>query len=103
MPPYSSIKRSMKRRRRKRANRKKKASKPAARKRKQRKKRRRPEHRALPCAPSGHGVRFSNLLLERVINPLGAQTGCLCSVPFLGRTFPKRGIISCAVILSAAF
>src|SRR5205814_9874009 len=45
--------------RKKLANRKKKPSKPAARKRNRRKRRRRPEHRVLPCAPSGHFVRFS--------------------------------------------
>src|SRR5438552_8610652 len=56
MPPFSSIKRSMRRRRRKLENRKRKASNPAARKRNPRKRRLQPERRDLPCALSGHFV-----------------------------------------------
>src|SRR5205823_5836145 len=62
MPPFSSIKRSIRRRRRKLANRKKRVSNPAARKRNRRKRWLRPEHRVLPFAPSAHFIRLSSSL-----------------------------------------
>jgi len=41
-----------------------------------------PEHKALPCVPSGVELRFQvriELSSQRVANPLGAQTTGLCS------------------------
>src|SRR6266478_1967644 len=83
MPPFSSIKRSIRQRRRKLANRKKRASNPAARKRNRRKRWPRPEHRVLPCAPSGHFVRF-RVDHQRSGTPLGAQLESLCSGSIFG-------------------
>src|SRR4029077_2715840 len=79
MPPFSSIKRSIRRRRRKLAERKKRASNPAARKRNRRKRRLRREHRVLPCAPSGHFVRFSLSVVSRAQLHWTHRLGSLCS------------------------
>src|SRR4029077_1460325 len=86
MPPFSSIKRSIRRRRRKLANRKKRASNPAARKR-NRRKRLRPEHRVLPCGQADIlSAEFALYFLRRVTNRLGAQTEKVC-VLFCGNEY----------------
>src|SRR6476646_6798789 len=98
MPPFSSIKRSIRRRRRKLANRKKRASNPAARKRNRRKRRLRPEHRVLPCAPSGHFVRFSLSVVSGVQLGSAHRLESLCSVLRQRIFYPLKFLVVAAAV-----
>src|SRR5260370_37030656 len=98
MPPFSSIKRSIRRRRRKLANRKKRASNPAARKRNRRKRRLRPEHRVLACAPSGHFVRFSLSVVSGVQLRWAHRLYRLCSVLRQRIFYPVKVLIAASAV-----
>ena len=77
---------------------KKRASNPAARKRNRRKRRLRPEHRVLPCAPSGHFVRFSLSVVSGVQLRWAHRLESLCSVLRQRIFYPLKFLVVAAAV-----